>query len=197
MRFMVAPFTSPLMSPPHASLLSEAAPQGEVQVYPLHQPLCLHTQQRGARGEKGEALLLHRAQVADTDAVAHVRELERARVLRDRLRKDGLTILEREAARERVLDLAEGACADPAVFGERLLLLGGADLDLRLELAAEIERRSERGARAPHRVVTVLEHEEVARDAGHRSGERDARQARRLRFLDTVESGRDAPLGRD
>ena len=85
----------------------------------------------------GELLLLHRAQVARADAVAHVGELQRALVLGDRLPQDRLALVQREAGRQRVLHLAERARADAPVLGHRLLLLRRADLDLRLQRAAE------------------------------------------------------------
>src|SRR6185369_13856777 len=112
-------------------------------------------------------------------------------------RQDGLAVVERERARERVLDLAERARADAAVFGERLLLLCGAHLHLALQRPAGKKWRDDRRSGAPHGIVAVLEHEELARDAADRGGEGDARQARRLRLLDAVERRRHTPLGGD
>src|SRR6185295_3037141 len=57
--------------------------------------------------------------------------------------------------------------------------------------------RADRRSGAPHGIVAVLEHEELARDAADRGGEGDARQARRLRLLDAVERRGYAPLGGD
>src|SRR5688500_11692730 len=175
----------------------EASAEREVQVDALHEALGLYAQQRGARGVQRQALLLHRAQVAGADAEAHVRKLERARVAGHRLAQDDLTPVQRKGAGQRIFDLAEGARADARILRKRLLLLRGADLDLRLQLPAEEERRGERGTGAPHRDVTVLEDEELARDAGHPRGERDARQARGLCFLHAVERCGDASLGGD
>src|SRR5204862_7676068 len=100
-----------------------------------------------------------------------------------RLLQDRLAILQREGGGERALHLGEGARADATVLGHGELLFGGAYLNLRLELAAEEERRVDRGTEACHRVVALLQHEELARDAGQRRGERNARQPCRLGLL--------------
>ena len=63
-----------------------------MQVHALHQPLDLHPQERGARGAEREALLLHGAQVAGADAVAHVGEFEGAGVLAHRFLQDLLAL---------------------------------------------------------------------------------------------------------
>ena len=153
--------------------------------------------QRHLRGVQRKALLEHAAQVAGADAVADARELHRPLVLRDGLPQDRLARVEREAGGEGVLHLAERARADPAVLRHRLLLLRRADLDLALELATEEEGRDQRGADAPHRVVLLLEDEELARNAGRRTNQRDPRQSRRFCLLDAVERCRDPPLGGD
>ena len=62
---------------------------------------------------------------------------------------------------ERALDLAEHARADLAVVGDRRLLLRGAHLHLRLQLAAEEERLHQSRAEAADRVVAALQHEEL------------------------------------
>src|SRR4051794_27875548 len=123
----------------------EASAQGKVQVDALDQALGLHSQERSARGGEREALLLHRAQVAYADAIALVGEFERAGVVFDQVLEDRFAIVERRAGRQRAFHFTEGTRADAAIVGDRLLLLGGADLDLRLQLAAEEERRGDRG----------------------------------------------------
>src|SRR5690242_9940908 len=79
----------------------EAPAQGEVEVHALHEPLRLHAKERGARRGKGQALLLHGALVAGADPVALLREVERARVFRDRLPQDGLAVLQGGSRRQR------------------------------------------------------------------------------------------------
>ena len=83
------------------------------------------------------------------------------------------------------------------VLCDRLLLLRGAYLDLRLEGSAAIQRREHAAAEAPDGVIPVLQHEQIAADAGHAAGERNARQPGGLGLLDAVERGRDALLRRD
>ena len=102
-------------------------------------------QQRRARSIKRELLLLHRAQVARAHAVARVGEFQCASVLDDGLPQHGAPRNEREFGRQGVLRLAECARTDAPVLGDRDFLLGGADLDLRLQRAAGEQRRGQPG----------------------------------------------------
>src|SRR6187399_1793563 len=87
-----------------------------------------------------DALLQHAAQVARADAEADLREVETACVDVDGARQDRLALDGRECRGQRVLDVAEGARADASVLGDGDLLLGRADLDIRLEREAVEDR---------------------------------------------------------
>jgi hypothetical protein len=86
---------------------------------------------------------------------------------------------------------------DARVLGHRLLLLGIADLDLRAQRPALVQRRKQVGAEAVARVAAVLQHQHVAGDGADAGRKADARQLRRLGFADTVEGRGHAVLGRD
>ena len=80
------------------------------------------------------------AQVGAADLELRLHDLERALVVGERLRQDLLALARGDLRGQRVLDFAERAQADRRIRGDRLLLLGGPDLDLRLERAALVDR---------------------------------------------------------
>ena len=81
-------------------------------------------------------------------------------------RQDRLAVARARTRRQRALDFAECARAELRVLGDRLLLLRGADLDLRLQRAA-VEERLQRCRRrgSTTGLSRFLQHEELARDA--------------------------------
>ena len=86
---------------------------------------------------------------------------------------------------------------DDRVGGHRLLLFRGADLDLPLERAAAEDRRHQVRTEAPHRVVAILQHEEIAGNRVDARRQRDRRQPRRLGLADAMEGRGDPALGGD
>ena len=125
--------------------------------------------------------------------------ISRARWLcRQRLREDSLAVARGQSPPTTRFRLRRTRAGRPrrrsatACFCSTVLIC-----DLGLERAASVDRREQAGAEVPHRVVVVLEHEELARDAADAGRERDRRQSRRLRLADAVERGGDAPLGGD
>lgn len=69
----------------------------------------LHPHQRDLRRIKRELVLLDAAQVARADAIAHARKVEATRIVAHRAGEDRLAVGEREAIRQRILDLRESA----------------------------------------------------------------------------------------
>src|SRR5205814_7203419 len=87
----------------------EAPTQRKVKVYSLHSSLRLDMQFRAASRVQRELLLVERPQIARSDAIANLRELDGAFVLNDRPAENRRSLVERKAGRQRSLDFAEGA----------------------------------------------------------------------------------------
>ena len=113
------------------------------------------------------------------------------------LRQDLLALARGDLGGQGAFHFAEGAQAHGGVLGDRLFLLGGPNLDLRLERAASEDRREQAGADVPDRIVVILQHEQLARDRAEAGRQRDHRQAGRLGLANPVERDRHAPLRGD
>ena len=95
-------------------------------------------------------------------------------------------------------DVAEREQSEPGVVGDRLLLLQGADHDLRLERSALVDRRHQLPADARARIFEVLlELEDVARQHADAGVEHDAGKSCGLRLAHEVERRGDATFGGD
>ena len=113
-----------------ASRRREVAAEREVQLHALHALLGAHAQQGHVRCVRRDLLLRDAAQVARADLVAHLLEAEGARVVGQALAQHVLARRERGLAGERGLDFVERLQGGLRVGRSRLLLLGGAQLDL-------------------------------------------------------------------
>ena len=121
--------------------LVEATAQCEVEIHALHERVALRAQQRRARAVECDVLRQNGAQVTRADPETNLRELDSATVVVDRAREKRLPVVRGEFGGQRALDFRERLRGDAAVIGDRELLLGGADIDLRLERVAVEERR--------------------------------------------------------
>ena len=153
-----------------------------------------------ARGVQRDVLLQHGAQVARADAVAHLRELQRARVARDarcrgsprvrrrRMPRDSAYSTSREGARarrarsRRSRASARRCGSRPAPAARSRWKIGAA------RLRADAARRGCSRSLRTNRSLEML---------ARARGERDARQARGLGLRHAVEGRGDAPLGGD
>ena len=111
--------------------------------------------------------------------------------------QDGVAIAQRVLGSQRVLHFSERALRGTRVGRHGLLLFRGADVDLRAQRAALVDRRNQVGAEAEGRIAPFLQHEHIARNAAAAGGQADARQPRGLCFADPVECRSDAALGGD
>ena len=100
-------------------------------------------------GGQGQLPLLDKAQVGTSHLELCLHHAQRLLVVRERLRQNLFAVAGGDLGGERALDFAEGAQADRGILGDRLLLFGGADIDLRLERAALVNRREQARAEAP------------------------------------------------
>src|SRR5262249_36551812 len=123
-----------------SGVAAEVAAEREIEIHALHAAFALHAQQVHPRGMQHELLLLDCAQVARADAIARLRELQRALGVADSGREDGFALFRGELARQRILHVAEGLERRRHVLRDRLLLFRRAYFDLRLECAAAIDR---------------------------------------------------------
>src|SRR4051794_41083447 len=94
---------------------SERTSDCEVQIHTLDASLALDLHETGSRPVERDALLQDSAKVAGTDPVAHLRELQRARVAFHGAHEDRFALVGGEARRQRRLDVAECTRADASV----------------------------------------------------------------------------------
>ncbi|EFK97587.1 hypothetical protein LDC_0372, partial [sediment metagenome] len=120
-------------------------------------------------------LLAHTAQIGRAHVEAFLRQHQGLVILGHDTAEHCLASLGRELGRQCVLDLAERASTDAAVFSDCLFLLGGADFHLRLQCPAREDWQQQARARTPHRVVAILQHEQLARDVADVGRECNAR----------------------
>jgi hypothetical protein len=133
-----------------------------VQIDSLRELLALYPQPRRARAIQRQLPLLDRAQIDLADLELDLREIQGSLIVLDVLDQDRIAIPQCDFGRQRILDIAEGALRCSRILGDRLLLLGRANLDWRAQRPALIQRRDQIGAQAPHRIAVVLEHEQLA-----------------------------------
>ena len=175
----------------------EAAAEREVEIHALHALLGLHPDQRGARGAQRQLPLLDEPEIGAPDLELGLHHGQRLLIVGERLRQDLLALARGDLGGQRAFHFAKGAQSHRGILGDRLFLLGGANLDLRLERAAPEERREQAGADVPHRIVVILQHEQLARDRAEAGRQRDHRQPGRLGLANPVERHRHAPLRGD
>ena len=110
--------------------------EGEVEIRPLGQLFALDAQPRQLRGIHAQLLLLDGAQINLADAVARLRQGERALVIGHGALEQLVALRERLAGGKRVFHVAQGAQGHPGVLGHGFFLFEGANLHLRLQRAA-------------------------------------------------------------
>src|SRR5450755_1752197 len=115
--------------------LVETPAKRQVQIDALCELFALHAQTRCAGGIQRELALLDDAQVDFADAILNQREFKCALVVADVRAEDRIAVAQRILRGQCVLDLAERSLRDARVVGHGLFLLGGANLDLRLQHA--------------------------------------------------------------
>ena len=168
-----------------------------MQRHTLHALLAVDAQQRQPGIGQRDLLLRDGAQIGVADAVARLLQCQRARLLGGGAFENLRARCQRGLVGQGALDLVERPLRRQRPLSRRGLLLGGAQFDLRLQLAGVEQRPQQRGAEAVGRIVALLQHEDAARQPRDGRAERDARQLRRLRLADAVERGGDSALRRD
>jgi len=115
----------------------------------IAQAVVAHRHERELRVKLSGLYLQHVEEVSGAGVVAQAAEAQRFRVLRQDRFEIALLIRQPLLAGKRTLHLAEGAKSGLAEQRRRGLLLGGGESHLRLQRAAEEQRREHFDARPP------------------------------------------------